>query len=66
MVPAHFHDVTDDKMKSNFVKNTIGPNLNHSKISLSLKTTIKIVEHILTTREISCGFGLVQNFYYNS
>ena len=27
MVPAHFHDVTDDKMKSNLVKNTIGPHV---------------------------------------
>ena len=45
MVPAHFHDVTDDKMKSNLVKNTMGPHLNHSQVSLSLKTPIKIIEH---------------------
>ena len=35
MVPAHFHDVTDDEMKSNLVKNyfrtTPEPLLNHSE-----------------------------------
>ena len=66
MIPARSHDVTDNKMKSNLIKNTIGPHLNHSQISLSLKTPIKIVEHMLTTRESSCGFGHLQNFYYNS
>ena len=30
MVPAHFNDVTNDKIKSNLVKNTTGPRLNHS------------------------------------
>ena len=27
---------------------------------------VKIVERMLTTRESSCGFGHLQNFYYNS
>ena len=66
MVPTYFHDVTDDKMKLDLVKNTIGPHLNHSQVSLSRKTPIKVVEHMLTTRESSCGFGHLQNFYYNS
>ena len=30
MVPAHFHDVTDDKTKLNVVKNNAGPHLDHS------------------------------------
>ena len=32
MVPAHFHDVTHDKMKSNLTKNIAGLHLNHSSI----------------------------------
>ena len=65
--PAHFQDVTDDKMKSNLVKIL----QEHSWITLesvylSLITPIKVVEHILTTREISCGFGRVQTFYCSS
>ena len=59
MVPAHFHDVTDDKMKSHVVKNTIGQHLNHSQVSLSLK---KVVEHILTTRKSSCVLDMFKTF----
>ena len=47
MIPARSHDVTNNKMKSNLIKNTIGPHLNHSQISLSLKTPIKIVEQLV-------------------
>ena len=46
MAPAHFHDVTDDKMRSNLVTKTAGTHLDHSRISLSLNTPIKVVEHI--------------------
>ena len=34
--PAHFHDVNNDKIKLNLLKNTAGPHLNHSLISLML------------------------------
>ena len=55
--------LSTNKMKSHLVKNTAGTHLNHSQVSLSLKTPIKIVKHMLTTRESSCGFGHVQIFY---
>ena len=40
MPSAHFLDVADDKMKSDLVRNTAGTHLDHSLISLSLKTPI--------------------------
>ena len=42
MVPAHFHDVTDDKMKSNLVKNTAGPQnqFNHGNYYKNRSTLI--------------------------
>ena len=41
IVPGHYHTFADDKMKSNLIdKNTAGPHLNHSQISLTRETTI--------------------------
>ena len=40
MEPAHFHDFTDEKMKSHLVKYTAGPHLNQSSISLTRETPI--------------------------
>ena len=60
MVPAHFHYVTDNKMKPNLVKNTAGSLLYQFTSENNL---ILVVGHILTNRESSCGFGHVQNFY---
>ena len=65
MAPAHFYDVTDDKMKSNLVtnsllqKNTWVP---LESCSLCLKNPIKVVEHILATRESSCGLDMFKTF----
>ena len=30
VIPAHFHNVTHDKMKTKLVKNTTGAHVNHS------------------------------------
>ena len=61
MIPVHFHDVTNDKMKSNFVKNntTLEPLLNHFKSGnshLSCRTYLDNYLNLNRTRESSCGF----------
>ena len=58
MVPAHFYDVTLDKIKSNLIKNIAGLHY-HSLID---KLLFKSYNNLSRTRESSSDFGHVQNY----
>ena len=68
MVPAHFHDVTDDKI---WWKKA-GPHLNHSHVfsaenSYSSRGTYSDTSTELVEAPVGLtSFGHVQNFYYTS
>ena len=60
MVPAQFHDVTDDKQNQSGKKKDCRITLLNQGNSYLCRRTYPD-----DLSESSCGFGHVQNFYYN-